>query len=339
MGDFGSGGELAHSISWGMGEVGGGLHGGGIRHGVRDLGGLAMAEREVTGGTPISYDGDVLTSERVAVGDNGMNYEQIKEVSASAKKAKELNCGKCPEGSIGSHILKLRGGGSDNTFIAILKNSRSLVSEERFEEVFAEVSDLKWDALLFNETWREAKEEYDTLHNNHVWLGSGGSAGKHGVGILLNERWAKFVYRWSAVSPRLGILELNEKHFRISIIVVHMPHCGYADEHVEELYEKLSSIVRNARSRKRLLLVAGDWNAEVESGSNDDHTHKEMVGRYANHSGNYRGDMLKRWAMAERMVIANTLFKKRWGLRWTHVQHGRQQLLDYICVDSTYRRH
>ena len=34
-----------------------------------------------------------------------------------------------------------------------------------------------------------------------------------------------------------------------------------------------------------------------------------MVGRYANHSGNYRGDMLKRCTMAESMVIANTLLK------------------------------
>ena len=89
--------------------------------------------------------------------------------------------------------------------------------------------------------------------------------------------------------------------------------------------------------RKRVAIIAGDWNAEVES-ITVDREPSDAVGRYANARGNQRGDWLKRWATAERILLANTFFKKRWGQRWTHTQNGRQRQIDYILVDSKYRR-
>ena len=217
------------------------------------------------------------------------------------------------------------------SFTAILKNSRSLSSDERFEEVFAEMSGSKWDAIIFNETWRGEKEEFHTLHNGHLWFGSGGSAGKHGVGILLHRRWAQCVHSWRALGQRLGVLELKLSNHKISIVAVYMPHCGYPDVCVEEMYKKVSAIIREARARKRLLLMAGDWNAEVQSLKTDRES-DDVVGQYANDCGNQRGDWLRRWATAERMLITNTCFKKRWGQRWTHEQNstGRRRQIDYI---------
>ena len=254
-------------------------------------------------------------------------------------------------GNLEQHVLRLRGGGdgdsdlqsknddveSSQSFTAILKNCRSLSTEERLGEFCKELSDTAWDAILFNETWRAEKEEYDTLHNGHLWLGSGGAPGKHGVGILLHKRWAKYNPRWRVISSRLGVMELSVKQLKLTFAVVYMPHCGYKDESVHEMYSQLSSIVRDSRSRKRILIIAGDWNAEVESAGLD-YERKDFVGRYANATGNNRGDWLKRWATSERLVVANTLFKKRWGLRWTHEQHGRRRHIDYILVDSKYRR-
>ena len=48
----------------------------------------SMPVNKVTDGTAYFYDGDVLTLEGVAVGDNEISYDNIKEVSASAKKVK-----------------------------------------------------------------------------------------------------------------------------------------------------------------------------------------------------------------------------------------------------------
>lgn len=118
-----------------------------------------------------------------------------------------------------------------------------------------------------------------------------------------------------------------------------MPHCGYPDVCVEEMYKKVSAIIREARARKRLLLMAGDWNAEVQSLKTDRES-DDVVGQYANDCGNQRGDWLRRWATAERMLITNTCFKKRWGQRWTHEQNstGRRRQIDYIFIDKKYKR-
>ena len=87
-------------------------------------------------------------------------------------------------------VLRLTGGGDENEspavlgeFTIILKNARSLSSDERLAELLGELSTLGWDAVLINESWRAQREEYDTLEQGHVWLGSGGMAGKRGVGI------------------------------------------------------------------------------------------------------------------------------------------------------------
>eukprot|EP00973_Karenia_brevis_P010049 1361015-Karenia_brevis.AAC.1 len=58
-----------------------------------------------------------------------------------------------------------------------------------------------WDVIMFNETWRTQREEDEELLEGHRWLGSGGAlkqgalGGKHGVGLLINARWATSVQR------------------------------------------------------------------------------------------------------------------------------------------------
>ena len=44
------------------------------------------------------------------------------------------------------------------------------------------------------------------------------------------------------------------------------------------------------------------------------------------------------WAQEQKLIIANTVFKKRWGLRWTHCQQGRKRQIDYFCLDTCRRQ-
>ena len=120
-------------------------------------------------------------------------------------------------------------------FEVILKNARSLSTDERLEEVVADLGDTNWDAIMFNETWRACREEFDELASGHIWFGSGGDARKHGVGILLHKRWAGQVHRWTAISMRVGVLEMNAGKTKMSLIVAYLPHCGYNDEAVQEV--------------------------------------------------------------------------------------------------------
>jgi hypothetical protein len=95
----------------------------------------------------------------------------------------------------------------------------------------------------------------------------------------------------------------------------------------------LSTLIKEARKSKRFVIMGGDWNAEVGPSADED----KVVGAFANATGNARGDWLHRWATKEQLIIANTTFKKRWGCRWTHSQHGRKRMIDYICIDRRLR--
>jgi hypothetical protein len=59
-------------------------------------------------------------------------------------------------------VLRLRGGGDDNDspgvlgeLVIILKNARSLSSDERLAELLEELSEVQWGVVLINESWRE----------------------------------------------------------------------------------------------------------------------------------------------------------------------------------------
>jgi exonuclease III len=146
-----------------------------------------------------------------------------------------------------------------------VKNVRSLQSEERLEELILEAEQVEWDAVLVNETWREQEAEYDTLESKHIWFGSGGTKGKHGVGILLHRRWSNSVRGWRAVNTRIGVLDLDVGPWKLAIIVVYMPHCGKSDSCLEEVYSTISNLIKEARTAKRRIVIGGDWNAEVIS--------------------------------------------------------------------------
>ena len=244
------------------------------------------------------------------------------------------------------HILRLRGGASDGGVSAgdtvdtadtpdlstgylniFAKNARSLQSDERLEELLIEVDQVEWDVVLVSETWREEVEEYDTLESKHIWFGSGGTRGKHGVGILVHKRWSNHVRGWRAINTRIGVLDIDVGPWKLSVFVVYMPHGGKSDICLEEVYSTISTLVKEARSAKRMTILGGDWNAEVESAAWESHA---TVGAFANPKGNARGEWLHRWATSERLIIANTLFKKRWGCRWSHIQHGRKRTIEYL---------
>ena len=111
-----------------------------------------------------------------------------------------------------------------------------------------------------------------------------------------------------------------------------MPHGGYGDEDVEVMYKQISSLLQEARKSERIILLSGDWNAEVQSDPGP--TLDSAVGPYANASGNQRGMWLANWAQKENLAIANTFFRKRWGKVWTHSQNGRRRQIDYCMVEK-----
>ena len=81
----------------------------------------------------------------------------------------------------------------------------------------------------------------------HLWLGSGGCKGKHGVGILVHSRWKPLFIGFRALSERLGVGEFVVGKFKLMVVVVNMPHGGYDDDAVEALYLELFLIIKEER--------------------------------------------------------------------------------------------
>ena len=269
--------------------------------------------------------------ERAEVASDENNIKKINEVVRAAKRVKEYVEGAAVplDGEASGHqVLQLRGGGSNllKQFIVIFKNVRSVQTEERLEELLVECDAIEWDVILVNETWRGQSEEIVKLKGGHMWFGSSGSAGKHGVGILLHRRWS--FQRFRAVSSRLCMLEVDADERKFNFIVAYMPHGGYSDEEVEAMYSAISLQIKDARKRRRSIVLGGDFNAEVQASSTP------SVGPYTNTQGNTRGEWLANWACKEGLLIMNTRFRKRWGLVWTHCQKGRKLQIDYILVDK-----
>ena len=57
------------------------------------------------------------------------------------------------------------------------------------------------------------------------------------------------------------LLNVNGKKLRV--VAVYMPHTGYSEEKVDEIYEILDSIIDDARKKNMHVILGGDWNAKV----------------------------------------------------------------------------
>eukprot|EP00973_Karenia_brevis_P092638 12413393-Karenia_brevis.AAC.1 len=65
------------------------------------------------------------------------------------------------------------------------------------------------------------------------------------------------------------------------------------------MYDILSNVLLTARRRGCFIILAGDWNAEVQASFGEGLT--RAVGKYGNPTGNARGAWLKQWAEEEHL--------------------------------------
>jgi len=212
-------------------------------------------------------------------------------------------------------------------------NIRAMTTDETINELMMELDDAQWDAITINETWRASKEEEEQLENKHLWFGSGGTAGKHGVGIFVNKRWSKKVQRFRAVSSRLAAVDVSLSATKtLRIISAYFPHSGYSDDAVDRMHKELEELVEEARKAKMILLIGADCNAEVGG----PRCFSSSYGGHGNPTGNALGEWLRAWTERFGLVLANTYFKKSWEKVWTHESTaGRKRQIDYLMLDRS----
>ena len=76
------------------------------------------------------------------------------------------------------------------TFIVLQKNTRSMNSSERSQEVFNEVHQMAWDVILISETWRQGKEIWET-QQGHIMVESGWNQGNSPTNMESRYCWTE----------------------------------------------------------------------------------------------------------------------------------------------------
>ena len=216
------------------------------------------------------------------------------------------------------------------TFIVQQKNTRSMNSSERLEELFNEVHRVRWDVILISETWRQGKEVWET-QQGHIVVELGLFNNKHGVAILLNRRWKNQINWVQCACERVVAASISVNKQPIILVSVYMPHSGYPDHHVEKTYKTITTAIEKDKSMK---IIGGDLNAELCPGEG---VELSSVGHYTLNKSNGRGEWMTQWLLENNLVELNTMYNKSPQKQVTYLtQRGAKKQLDYIMTDRKH---
>ena len=121
------------------------------------------------------------------------------------------------------------------------------------------------------------------------------------------------------------------------MIGVYFPHGGYSENEVQHVYTILTGIVEEARNLQEMIMVAGDFNAEIGGRAEQDNS--KYIGPCTMGEQNFRGFLLKRWCELQHLTIANSIFPKSQDqLETFRDPNQRPRQIDYILVCSRMKK-
>ena len=199
--------------------------------------------------------------------------------------------------------------------------------DTRMNHLLQELSQVHWDLLVLSETWREQRQESFTLDEwGHKWFGSGGTPHERGIGFLLTKRWTQT--RFKPTSERTASLDVKiAKGTHLRIIGVYMPHTGYSDVAVEEVYAELDHERESAHVAGHCTIIVGDMNAQI--GPQTELDDPKIIGNNPASSRNSRGALMLEWCTMRGMVVANSFGMTHFDEIWTYTNSGKSKQLDY----------
>ena len=103
----------------------------------------------------------------------------------------------------------------------------------------------------------------------HCLFACGGKNAR-GVAIVINVRHAKNA-EMEVVNENVCAVNLRLHGQRTCIIAVYMPHAGKCSDEHERVYAELSKLIKKAKNNKRVVVLAGDFNAVVGKTGDDDY--------------------------------------------------------------------
>ena len=210
-------------------------------------------------------------------------------------------------------------------------NVRTLYQSGKLENVEREAERNQINILGLSETrWigtgKMSTEKYTIVY-------SGGAKHERGVGVMVDQKTARSILGYWAISDRILLVKLKGQPFNIVVIQAYAPTTGADDDEIDNFYEKLDTAKAQCKSQD-VIIVMGDFNAKIGEGREED-----IIGPYGLGIRNERGERLFEWCKTNSMIVSNSWFEnpKRRRYTWVSPDMNTRNQIDYILINRRFR--
>ena len=127
----------------------------------------------------------------------------------------------------------------------------------RQTQMLAELLNLHWDAICFNET-RLGIVDNEMIGGHRLISHRGNEYG--GVAILLHAKFANCIVTKRSFGNRILAVRLRMGRWKFCIISIYMPHAGYPVSDLDHIYDNAINAVTWAYQHTRSVVIGGDFN-------------------------------------------------------------------------------
>ncbi|EYB95697.1 hypothetical protein Y032_0156g3095 [Ancylostoma ceylanicum] len=142
-------------------------------------------------------------------------------------------------------------------------NAQTLASEASIEDLMVQVRKSRYDVIGMTETrmHRPLNATFDT--EEELFLGTCGSRGVGGVGVLVNMNLAMIIDSFEQLTTRVGRLRLRRcgSTPALAVVVAYAPTSSYDEDEIEAFYMDLEKFYREYHTFYKV--IACDFNAMI----------------------------------------------------------------------------
>ena len=183
-------------------------------------------------------------------------------------------------------------------------------------------------------TLQPDQAEWVTGKNSRMrlyWCGNQKALG--GVGIMLAEKWVDKVFDVQRITDRLLMLKLIIGKQIYAFVALYAPQVGRPNSEKDSFYDQLQSAVMGIPDSEKVFFL-GDWNGHVGALADGFET---VHGGHGFGKRNPEGVRVLDFALANDLVVGNTLFIKRDSHLVTFASGGNKTQVDYVLCRKSFR--
>ena len=152
---------------------------------------------------------------------------------------------------------------------------------------------------------------------------------------MLAEKWWEKVFEVRRLSDRILLVRLVVGKVVFALVCVYASQVGLSEDVKSQFYEQLQSLIATVPSSE-VLFVCSDWNGHI--GSQRD-GYMEVHGGHAIGQRNDEGERILEFAVANDLVVGNSVFKKKPRHLVTYLSGEVSTQIDYILYRRSFRKY